>query len=211
MPDDRPRLMLFTPTIADAAAFAEPLREALAAGDVAAVVAAFAESDGRSLVNSVKLLAPLAQGNGAAFLIADHPGSVARSGADGAHLSDPAALGPALELLKAQERIVGVAGLKLRDDAMAAAEKGVDYVLFGEKRAAGSFPPLASVIERVRWWAEIFETPCVAFAPELDAVDELARTGAEFVALGDTVWTHPDGPGAAVASALRRVALGTTA
>ena len=33
-----------------------------------------------------------------------------------------------------------------------------------------SLPALESVVERASWWAEIFETPCVAFAPSLDAI-----------------------------------------
>jgi len=94
---------------------------------------------------------------------------------------------------------------------MRAAEKGVDYVLFGESRPNGGFPPLASVVERCAWWAGIFETPCVAFAPALDAVDELAATGAEFVALGEAVWTASEGAARAVASALRRLSQGMTA
>jgi thiamine-phosphate pyrophosphorylase len=211
MPDEPPRLMLFSPRVADAAAFAGPLRQALAAGDVAAVVLDLEGPEPRSLVNAVKLLAPIVQGKGAALLIVDEPESVARGGADGVHISDPSALAAALDLVKSKDRIVGVGGLKLRDDAMRAAEKGVDYVLFGESRPDGSFPPLTNVVERCAWWAGIFETPCVAFAPTLDAVDELAATGAEFVALGEAAWTAPEGPAKAVASALQRLSQGMTA
>jgi thiamine-phosphate pyrophosphorylase len=211
MPSPHPRLMLFGPPISDVEIFAGSLRAALSAGDIAAVVVDLKGFDGRGLVNAVKHLAPIAQGKGAALLLTDQPESVARGGADGVHLTDPSGLAAALDLVKSKDRIVGVGGLKLRDDAMAAAEKGVDYVLFGEQRANGSFPPLASVIERVGWWAEIFETPCVAFAPDLDAVDDLAATGAEFVALGEAAWTHAGGPAAAIGSALQRLAQGMTA
>jgi thiamine-phosphate pyrophosphorylase len=211
MDDNRPRLMLFSPRIADAAAFTAPLREALSAADVAAVVLDLADADERGLVNTVKALAPIAQGKGAALLVADRPEIVARSGADGAHLSDPDTLDAALDLLKGHGRIIGVGGLRLRDDAMAAAVKGVDYVLFGERRADGSLPALATVIERTTWLAEIFETPCVGFAPGLDAVDDLAATGAEFVALGEAAWTHAAGPAAAVAAAVQRLAHRTMA
>jgi thiamine-phosphate pyrophosphorylase len=211
MPDHRPRLMLFSPRIGEAEAFAAPLREALSSGDVAAVVVEFASTDARVVVNALKLLAPIAQAKGAALLVADHPESVARGGADGVHISDPSMLQAALDLVKSKDRIVGVAGLKLRDDAMAAAEKGVDYVLFGERRPNGGFSPLASVVERASWWAEIFETPCVAFAPDFDAIDDLAATGAEFVAFGEPVWTHEAGPAAAVEAALQRLAHGMMA
>ena len=72
---------------------------------------------------------------------------------------------------------------------MAIGEAGVDYLMFGEPRADGSVPTLDLVEERAAWWAEIFDTPRVAFAPALDAVRRLAATGAEFVALGDAVWS----------------------
>jgi thiamine-phosphate pyrophosphorylase len=52
-------------------------------------------------------------------------------------------------------------------------------------------PALAAVIERAAWWAEIFETPCVAYAPDAESVPALVETGAEFVALGD--WAFADG------------------
>ncbi|MFI5012293.1 MAG: thiamine phosphate synthase [Hyphomicrobiales bacterium] len=211
MDDNRPRLMLFTPRVLDAAALIGPLRDALAAGDVAAVVLELAEADERSLVNAVKLVAPVVQEKGAALLLADRPQIVARGGADGAHLSRLSGLDAALDLLEGQGRIIGCGGLRLRDEAMAAAEKGVDYVLFGEARPDGSLPAPASVIERAAWWAEIFETPCVAFAPNLEAIDDLAMTGAEFIALADAAWSHAGGPAGAVEAALQRLAQRTMA
>jgi thiamine-phosphate pyrophosphorylase len=74
---------------------------------------------------------------------------------------------------------------------MDAGEAGVDHVLFGEPRPDGSLPPLAAVLERAGWWAEIFQTPCVAYAPDADSVAALAETGAEFVALG--AWAFDEG------------------
>jgi len=41
----------------------------------------------------------------------------------------------------------------------------------------------------------------VAYAPSIEAVETLAATNAEFVALGDAVWSHPDGPAAGVRAA----------
>ena len=89
----------------------------------------------------------------------------------------------------------------VKDDAMSLGEAGVDYLLFGEPRRDGSLPSLDSVAERAAWWAEIFETPCGAYAPSLEAIEPLAATNAEFVALGDAVWSHPNGPAAAVKGA----------
>jgi thiamine-phosphate pyrophosphorylase len=206
MAEPSTRLYLITPPIGDADAFAPLLAQACAAGDIAAVLARFAPADERTLTRSVKALAPAAQEAGAALVI-EVPGEVdraailTRGGADGVQVTGEGAVRDLRERLKG-DRIVGAAGIRTRDDAMAIGEAGADYLMFGEPRADGSVPALEGVAERAAWWAEIFETPCVAYAPSLDAVGPLAATGAEFVALGDAVWTHPEGPAAAVRQAL---------
>jgi thiamine-phosphate pyrophosphorylase len=204
------RLYLITPPIDDADAFAPRLAQACAAGDIAAVLARFAPADERTLTKSVKTLAPAAQEAGAALVI-EVPGEVdraailTRGGADGVQVTGERAVRDLRERLKG-DRIVGAAGIRTRDDAMAIGEAGADYLMFGEPRPDGSVPALEGVAERAAWWAEIFETPCVAYAPSLDAVGPLAATGAEFVALGAAVWTHPEGPAAAVRQALEALA-----
>jgi len=59
---------------------------------------------------------------------------------------------------------------------------------------------LTSLTERVAWWAEIFETPCVAYADTIEAAAELAASGADFVALGEAIWGSPS-PAAAACEA----------
>jgi thiamine-phosphate pyrophosphorylase len=44
-------------------------------------------------------------------------------------------------------------------------------------------------LERVGWWAEIFNVPCVAFAASLDEVPALVKTGADFIALDQAAWS----------------------
>ncbi|MXQ12725.1 thiamine phosphate synthase [Microvirga makkahensis] len=200
------RLYLITPVVEDAS-FAPTLAEACKGGAVAAVLLRLPAADERSLVNLVKAVASSVQEHGAALIVstegeADLANVAVRGGADGAHVSgaDPELVRELRERLKG-ERAVGVGGIRTRDDAMTLGEAGVDYLLFGEPRRDGSLPSLESVAERAAWWAEIFETPCVAFAPGLDTVETLAATQAEFIALGDAVWSHPDGPLAAVKAA----------
>jgi thiamine-phosphate pyrophosphorylase len=202
------RLYLITPLLDDVEAFAPRLSEACAAGRVDAVLARFAGADERGLVNRIKTLAPAAQDHRAALLISaestagDLTTIAARAGADGVHVSGHVArLRELRERLKS-ERALGVGGLRTKDEAMTAGEAGADYLLFGEPRADGSLPALESVVERAAWWAEIFETPCVVYAPRLSDVPALAATKAEFIALGEAVWAHPEGPGAAVRAAL---------
>jgi thiamine-phosphate pyrophosphorylase len=179
------------------------LAAALAAGDVAAVLLRLAEADERTQINRTKALGPLVQDTGAALLIDGHADLVARAGADGAHLTGIADLTAALEQLK-PERIVGVGGLATRHDAMSAAEAGADYVMFGEPGHAGERPSIEAIAERVAWWAEVFEAPCVAYAASDEEVAPLAKAGADFVALGDWLWRDPQ----AIVAAIVRAAAG---
>ena len=48
-------------------------------------------------------------------------------------------------------------------------------------------------------WQETMEVPCVAIGGiTVDNAAELARAGADFVAVSVGVWSHPEGPAAAV-------------
>jgi thiamine-phosphate pyrophosphorylase len=160
------------------------------------VLLRLAEADERTLIGRIKALAPIVQDKNAALLIAGRADLVARAGADGAHLAGIDEFNAALAALK-PERIAGCGGLHTRHDAMLAAEAGCDYVMFGEPEEDGQRPSFEAIVERVAWWAEVFETPCVAFAASLDEVEPLAVAGADFVALGD--WTFADARGGATA------------
>ncbi len=200
-PRPAPRLYLVTPPVAEAHAFSVALAAALGVGDVAAVLLRLAEADERTQINCAKALAPIVQDKGAAMLLGGHADLVARAGADGAHLTGMAAFSAAVEQLK-PERIVGVGGLATRHDAMSAAEAGADYVMFGEPGAAGERPAFDAIEERIAWWAEVFEAPCVGYAVSIDEVAPLAKAGADFVALGDLLWRDA----AAVAATVVRAA-----
>ena len=186
-PRPQPRLYLLTPQLAETAGFAAPLATALAAADVAAVLLRLQDADERSLINRAKALAPLVQSQGAALIIDGHADLVARAGADGAHLTGLDDFTEALERLK-PERIAGVGGLASRHDCMIAAERDADYVMFGAPDSAGNRPPFDAIEERVAWWAELFELPCVAYAADLDEITPLVAAGADFIALGDWLW-----------------------
>jgi thiamine-phosphate pyrophosphorylase len=196
-----PRLYLLTPPTADAAALAGPLAAALQAADIAAVLLRLGPADERGAINMVKRLAPAIQDRGTALLVDGHAELAARAGADGAHLSGIEAFTAALPLLK-PARIAGCGGLESRHDAMLAGETGADYVMFGEPDAAGQRPRFEAVIERVAWWAEVFEVPCVGFAADMGVAGALARAGADFIAM-DSVLADPRGAAAAAEEAAR--------
>jgi thiamine-phosphate pyrophosphorylase len=210
-PRPTPRLYLVTPPVADAQAFSASLTAALSAGDVAAVLLRLAESDERTLINRAKALAPVVQDKGAALLLGGQTlerlaDLVARAGADGMHATGMTAFGDAIAQLK-PERIVGAGGLTTRHDAMTAAEAGADYVMFGEPDAAGERPGFAAIEERVAWWAEVFEAPCVAYAASTAEVAPLVTAGADFIALGDWLWHDPRETVAIVTEAARQLHL----
>ena len=192
-----PRLYLATPVVDDPASLVASLPALLAGADVAAVLVRLKQTDQRTMISRVKALAPAIQDSGAALLLDGHVELVARAGADGAHLTGIAAMEEALASLK-PERIAGVGGLTTRHDSMAAGEAGADYVLFGEPDKNGQRPSVAAIGERLEWWAELFEPPCVGFAVSPEEAYEFAAAGADFVLVGDFIWADPRGAAAAL-------------
>jgi thiamine-phosphate pyrophosphorylase len=195
-----PRLYLATEVVDDPATLVAELPGLLAAADVAAVLLRLKDTDQRSMITRAKALAPVVQKAGAALLLDGHVELVARAGADGAHLNGIAALEEALPSLK-PDRIAGVGGLATRHESMAAGEMGADYVLFGEPDARGQRPSSQAIAERLDWWAELFEPPCVGFAVSAAEAYEFAAAGADFVLVGDFVWADPRGPKVALEEA----------
>jgi thiamine-phosphate pyrophosphorylase len=203
-PRPAPRLYLATPDVEDPSALMASLPGLLAATDVAAVLLRLKPSDPRTMISRVKALAPAIQDNGAALLLDGHFELVARAGADGAHLRGIDAMAEALPTLK-PDRIMGVGGLTTRHDSMAAGEAGADYVLFGEPDARGQRPSIEAIAERLNWWAELFEPPCVGFAASREEAGEFAAAGADFVLVGDFIWADPRGARAALMDAAQAI------
>jgi thiamine-phosphate pyrophosphorylase len=207
----RPRLYLLTPQLDDTTAFAGALDAVLNAGDVAAVLLRLGDADERTLINRVKSIGAVVQRRDVALLLDGRPDIVGRAGADGAHLTGIDALQGALATLK-PDRIAGVGGLRSRHDAMLAGEADPDYVMFGEpdrRGNPGKRPPFPAVVERVEWWAELFQLPCIGYAAAADEIRPLAEAGADFVALGEWIWEEPGGAKTVVAAAAGSLAAGT--
>jgi thiamine-phosphate pyrophosphorylase len=179
------------------------LAAALNATDIAAVLPRFDASDERTTIARIEALRILIQSNGAALLLDGHADLVARTQSDGAHLTGIDAFTAATPALK-PSYIAGCGGLTTRHDAMLAAEGGADYVMFGEPDRDGRRPGFEAVLERVSWWAETLTIPCVGYAASLDEAEALARAGADFVALGETLWR---GGAAAIKSITQRLSV----
>ena len=204
-PRPAPRLYLATPDLDDPSQLVSDLPGLLAAADVAAVLVRLKETDQRTMISRLKALAPAIQNAGAALLVDGHVELVARAGADGAHVTGIAALEEALPSLR-PDRIAGIGGLATRHDSMAAGELGADYVLFGEPDAKGERPSMEAIAERLQWWDELFEPPCIGFAASREEAAEFASSGADFVLVGDFIWADPRGAKAALIDAGQAIA-----
>ncbi|WP_159730124.1 thiamine phosphate synthase [Methylosinus sp. Ce-a6] len=203
--EDFARLCLATPRLAEVEAFLPRLAAALAAAEIASLLLRLETIAAPAAERAIRAIADMAQPKGVALMIEGDPELVSRCGADGLHLSyDEKRLAGAVKRLS-PDFIVGVGGLTTRDDAMRAGEAGADYLLFGDVGEEGEALTLDWTAERVAWWAEIFNTPCVAWARSLAEVGPLSAAGAEFVLLAEAVWDDPRGEAEAMREAARLV------
>ncbi len=195
------RLYLITPpTIDDLDAFAEILEQALGAGDVAALQIRLKPAEDAAIRDAVGLLAPIAQGRGVAVILNDRPGLAAELGCDGVHVGQSDASVASARRIMGKSAMIGATCHDSRHLAMEAAEAGADYVAFGaffptttKETTHRPEPDILTV------WQETMEIPCVAIGGiTVETAGDLARAGADFVAVSAAVWGHPDGPAAAV-------------
>ena len=180
--------------------FVDTLVEALDAGAVAALQIRLKDHT----VDEIKQLAPplirAAQARGVAVILNDDPELAVALGCDGVHVGQGdvpakqarAAIGP--------NRMLGVTCHDSRHLAMKAGEAGADYVAFGAFHPTQTkTPPTQADPDLLTWWSALFEIPCVAIGGiTVDNARPLIEAGADFIAVSSGVWSHVDGPAAAV-------------
>ncbi len=186
LPETTPRLVLFAPPF-DAERAAALVSQACDSADIASIILHTGGKSDAEIVAASRHMLPVAIEKSAALLVEDRADLAEDITPDGVHLSNFPAQSTELSPLK-PHFIAGAAGFASRHDAMSAGEAGADYVMFGEPMG-GKRLPLEMIIERVTWWAEIFNIPCVAFAASLDEVPALVEAGADFIALDQAIWT----------------------
>ncbi len=189
------QIFLIASADADAPTCLAQLDAALAATPVAALlVPRGARSEG-SYKALVKAIAPPAQAAGVAVLIEGDPGLVRLLGVDGLHVAgDTGEVRAATAALK-PDHIVGAGSIASRHDAMSKAELGPDYIFFGP--LSGTSDPEQR--EMARWWAGIMEVPSVLSDPSATA-DSATAEGGEFIGLGESLWSAPEGVTARLAA-----------
>lgn len=192
--------LITPPTLPDLAGFARALETALDAGEVAALQIRLKDADDATVLAAVAALKPIAQARGVAVILNDRPDLAARSGCDGVHLGQSDASLVEARQIMGRDAMIGVTCHDSRELAMDAAEAGADYVAFG-----AFFPTTTKAtvfrpdLEILTIWQETVEIPCVAIGGiTAETAADLARAGADFVAVSAAVWSHPAGPAAAV-------------
>jgi thiamine-phosphate pyrophosphorylase len=209
MPAPDCRLYLITPPkIADLPAFLQALEEALSAGDVAALQVRLKDVADAEIERVTRAVLPLAHARDVAVILNDRPDLAARLGCDGVHLGQDDAPYAEARRLMGPRAMIGVTCHDSRHLAMEAAEAGADYVAFG-----ALFPtttkaaPTACDLETLSIWQETMQTPCVAIGGVTpDNCGPVVEAGADFLAASNAVWSHPEGPGAAVKAFLKAIA-----
>ncbi|HXC56020.1 MAG TPA: thiamine phosphate synthase [Rhizomicrobium sp.] len=197
---ERCRLYLITPPKLEAKAFAETLRRALGAGDVASLQLRLKDVGDDAIRRAVEILMPIAQRADVAFILNDRPDLAHEMRCDGVHVGqEDASVAEARQIL-GKNAIVGATCHDSRHLAIEAAEAGADYVAFG------AFFPTATKdgatpadIETLRWWSEMMVVPVVAIGGiTAGNARPLIEAGADFLAVSSGVWDHAEGPAAAV-------------
>jgi thiamine-phosphate pyrophosphorylase len=180
--------------------FAEHLKAALGAGDVACLQLRIKGADDDLVRRAAETLMPIAHEFGVAFLINDRPDLAAALGADGAHIGQDDMPYEKARALLGPGRMIGVTAHASRHLGLEAAEAGADYVAFGAFFPTRTKEAKARAnLELLTWWSELIEVPCVAIGgitPE--NARPLIEAGADFIAVSSGVWDHPQSPAAAV-------------
>jgi len=172
--------LLLIPPAADGAINAFPQQDRNASGVQSAA----------RYADQMRPLVMLAQSHDTAVLVPDDIELMKTLGCDGVHITHSkdgaapvAAMRSAREVLLDNFIAGGEAGTS-RDGAMQLGEAGADYVGFALAEAGVERDGArADQLQRIAWWADIFEVPCVAFDVETpEQAAALTQAGADFIA-----------------------------
>ena len=194
------RLYLITPPAFVADRLAGELEEALAGGDVACLQLRLKDVDDAAVRHAARILQPIAQAHGVAFIMNDRPDLAAELGCDGVHVGQDDASYADARAAMGPSRIVGVTCHDSRHLAVEAAEAGADYVAFGAFFPTRTKEPKTQAdIALLNWWSDVMVVPAVAIGGITVAnAPALVEAGADFLAVSAGVWEHAEGPEAAV-------------
>lgn len=182
------------------AGFEDALAEALQAGEVAALQLRLKDHSAGEIKRLAPPLIKLAQSMGVAVILNDDPELAVALGCDGVHVGQGDVPAKAARAAIGPNRMLGVTCHDSRHLAMQAGEVGADYVAFGAfYPTTTKEAPTRADPEILEWWSDLFEIPCVAIGGiTVENAKPLIAAGADFLAVSSGVWSHVDGPAAAV-------------
>jgi thiamine-phosphate pyrophosphorylase len=160
------------------------------------------DCDDAAIRTATRILKPIAQARGVAFVMNDRPDLAREFDCDGVHVGEEDMPYAEARRLLGPERIVGVTCGASRHRAISAAEQGADYVAFGAFfQTTTKAAKHRADVELIEWWAETMVVPCVAIGGITQQnCGPLVAAGADFLAVIGAVWSYPQGPRAAVAA-----------
>lgn len=204
MPDDQPQIYLVTPRDFELESFSRELAGLLDRFEIACVRLRASE-DADALSRRADALRELCHARDIPLVLETHAELAAAHGLDGVHLCDGARNVRAARKALPPDSIVGAYCENSRHAGMTAGEAGADYIAFGPVTAAALAATPVVAREVFEFWSEAIELPVVAEGGVTpDAAEDLAPV-VDFVALGQELWGHPDGPAPALEEILRRI------
>jgi thiamine-phosphate pyrophosphorylase len=157
-------------------------------------------SDGKVDLGYAEMLRRFSLSANISLLLENDISAAADVGADGVHIPADEDIYTEARKILGDDAIIGVDCGMSRHAALTLAEMGADYVAFKGKTITEPCqinPGLQGVIS---WWSEMVTVPCVAWdTSSTEAAMLLAECGADFVAMGSPIWSHPKGPTTAAA------------
>ncbi len=212
MPHDCRLYLITPPHIDDLSSFKDQVAAALDAGDVACVQLRLKDKDGTpaddgEILRAAEAIGALTHDRDTEFLINDRPDLALRIGADGVHIGQEDAPYDNARAILGDDATIGVTCHNSKHLGLLAGEAGADYVAFG-----AFFPtqtkdaPTQADPEILRWWNFATTVPSVAIGGITPAnCGVLVRARADFLAVSNAVWTHEEGPAAAVRAFLTEI------
>lgn len=192
------KLYLITPSSPSLGEFPDILAELLDLFEIACVRMGGIDAPEQTLAAIADALRPVCHQRDVPLVATDHFRLVAQTGLDGVHLSDGSKNVRAARAALAEDSIVGAYSKASRHDGLTSAEIGADYVSFGPMSPSSLGDGTLADPELFTWWSETIEIPVVAEGRiALEQVEFLSGCS-DFIALGEELWTHPDGPKAAL-------------
>ncbi len=196
MSEPTTRLYLITPQAISPKTFQYQLSAALDAGDVGALQLRLKEIEDDEIRRAIDLLLPISKAHRVPFILNDRPDLAREMGCDGVHLGQQDTCYQDARTLVGEEAIIGITCHNSKHLAMEAAAEGADYVAFGAFFESGNkYTKFQASVSILQWWQDLMLTPCVAIGGiTAENGASLVSAGADFLAVIDAVWNHPDGP-----------------